>query len=266
MKIIKPVIGGHDGSCFRELYDIWEEKGYCEVIAGSSQRDHSYSCDIDSPQSKCWINDIGDILLYDMPLLDRLKHDYNFGLFANECPNDSKSKNWTFIPKWPRLYDTKKNSLRRNLTERTIKVGFVGAPTNPTRNKLAQDWHSFCDLFHFHSSQIQHPEYLNLLSHMKYGLCLRGVGRKCLRDIELIGMGTVPIFTEGVSTEYYEKLEENIHFISANSPEEALEKISTISDEQWKTLSSNCIEWFERNCSVDGVYQTTMKLLEGRSF
>ena len=45
---------------------------------------------------------------------------------------------------------------------------------------------------------------------MKYGLCLRGVGPKCLRDIELIGMGTVPIFTEGVSSEYFKEQAQTI--------------------------------------------------------
>ena len=32
MKIIKPTIGGHDGSSFRELIDLWQEKGFCEVV------------------------------------------------------------------------------------------------------------------------------------------------------------------------------------------------------------------------------------------
>ena len=28
VKIIKPSIGGHDGSSFRELLDMWSERGF----------------------------------------------------------------------------------------------------------------------------------------------------------------------------------------------------------------------------------------------
>ena len=37
-------------------------------------------------------------------------------------------------------------------------------------------------------------EYLNLLKQSKFGLCLRGFGGKCNREIELMGLGTVPDF------------------------------------------------------------------------
>ena len=262
MKIIKPVIGGHDGSSFRELLDLWKENGYCEVVDGPEQRDTSYLSDPDSPQAKCWVNEIGDILLYDFPLLDRLQHDYNLCLFSNTYTEGPKNKKWVFWPKHSRLYHSAKNDLRRNLNDRNIKLGFVGSPTNEKRNDLASEWSIFCDAFYFDHKQLVHFDYLNILSHMKYGLCLCGVGPKCLRDIELMGMGTVPVFTEGVSTDYHDQLVENEHYIFAESPEEGEEKIADITDEQWETMSSNCIEWFEKNCSVKGSFETTVSIIQ----
>jgi hypothetical protein len=261
MRIIKPTIGGHDGSSFRELLDLWEERGYCEVVAGPPQRGASYSSDPDSPEAKCWVNEMGDILLYDFPLLDRLKNDYKMCLFSNTYAEGPKNKKWIFWPKHSRLYDELKDSLRKTLPERRYRLGFIGTPTTIQRNHLAQTWHEVCDLFHYDHNKVNHPEYLEYLSQMKYGLCLAGVGPKCLRDVELMGMGTVPVFTQGVSVDYHEPPVENEHFLYAETPQEALEKINKLTDKDWENLSNNCIEWFERNCSVEGSYNITQEII-----
>ena len=49
VKIIKPSIGGHDGSSFRELLDMWFERGYCKIEQGPTQRSQGYREDADSP-------------------------------------------------------------------------------------------------------------------------------------------------------------------------------------------------------------------------
>ncbi len=261
MRIIKPAIGGHDGSSFRELLDMWGERGYCEVASGASQRSEGYNSDPDSPEAKCWVNEVGDILLYDFPLLDRLQHGYNRCLFANTYKEGPRNKKWIFWPKHSRVYDACKTELRRPYAERDFLLGFLGAPTTFHRNELANAWHSSCDLFHFHPTHVEHRSYLLHMSRMKYGLCFAGVGPKCLRDIELMGMGTVPVFTQGVSVDYHEPLVENEHFLYAETPQEALEKINTLTDKDWENLSNNCIEWFERNCSVEGSYNITKEIV-----
>jgi len=261
MKIIKPTIGGHDGSSFRELLDMWEERGYCEIVSGPSQRSEGYVSDPDSPEAKCWVNEVGDILLYDFPLLDRLQHGYNSCLFANTYKEGPKNKKWIFWPKHSRLYDGLKDTLRKPFSERKYNLGFIGSPTTIQRNHLAQIWHEVCDLFHYDHNKVDHREYLEYLSQMKYGLCLAGVGPKCLSDIELMGMGTVPVFTQGVSVDYHEPPVENEHFLYAETPQEVLEKINKLSDEEWEQMSSNCIKWFERNCSVEGSYNITKEII-----
>jgi hypothetical protein len=82
----------------------------------------------------------------------------------------------------------------------------------------------------------------------KYGLCLRGFGRKCHREVELMGVGTVPIITPGVEIgTYADPPKEGVHYIRVNKPEEIPDKIKGISREQWKTMSAACVEWFNRN-------------------
>jgi len=111
MKIIKPTIGGHDGSSFRELLDMWEERGYCEIVPGPPQRSEGYASDPDSPEAKCWVNEVGDILLYDFPLLDRLQHGYNKCLFANTYKEGPKNHKWIFGLSIPELMILSRTSL-----------------------------------------------------------------------------------------------------------------------------------------------------------
>lgn len=262
MKLIKPSIGGHDGAGSRELFDMWGERGFCEVVDGPSERSKGYDSDPDSPEAKPWLNEIGDILLYDFPCLDRLKHDYNLCLFSNESILDEKGKKWIFFVKQPRLYDQIKGELRRSFDDRKFFSGFIGAPTNHHRNGLAYDWSRVCEAFRFSPEPIQHDEYLEFCSNFRFGISLRGVGPKCLRDIEYIGMGTVPVFSPGVSVEYHNPLIEDVHFLKAETPEEAADKMKSLSKERWTEMSHSCIEWFEENCSIEGSFKTTQEILD----
>jgi hypothetical protein len=91
-------------------------------------------------------------------------------------------------------------------------------------------------------------EYLVALQDAKYGLCLRGYGSKCHREVELMAFGTVPIVTDGVTTDsYMEPLIENIHFIKVISPDEIRPRIGEISHAKWSEMSTACYEWYQRN-------------------
>ena len=62
-------------------------------------------------------------------------------------------------------------------------------------------------------------DYLMKLSQSKYGLCLRGYGSKCHREVELMAFGTVPIITPEVSIKSNMNPPiENVHYITANNP------------------------------------------------
>jgi len=263
VKIIKPTIGGHDRSSFRELLDLWSERGLCKIQDGPSTRSSGYGCDPDSPEAKCWMNGMGDILLYDFPILDRLRHDYNMCLFSNTYLEGEKNKKWVFWPWRSRIFHDLKNDLRKDYESRDHDIGFIGSPTNDYRNRLAPSWSEACDSFHFSGGKIDHAAYLNRCSGFKFGLCLRGVGPKCLRDVEYMGMGTVPIFTPGVSTEYYDPPIKDIHYIEIESAQEAKSIIERVDKNKWEDMSAACIEWFEKNCSIEGSFKTTMEIING---
>ena len=91
-------------------------------------------------------------------------------------------------------------------------------------------------------------EYLNKLRNAKYGLCLRGYGSKCHREVELMAFGTVPIITESVSIDsYIDPPKEDIHYIRCHDPKNLKENISKINEEQWTNMSNNCYDWYQRN-------------------
>jgi hypothetical protein len=75
-------------------------------------------------------------------------------------------------------------------------------------------------------------------------------------------MGVVPIITPLVDLTYYNKLIENKHYIRVTNPDEIENKINSISKDIWEEMSKNCIEWYEDNCSVNGSFNTTIKILE----
>ena len=104
-------------------------------------------------------------------------------------------------------------------------------------------------------------EYLDLLRDSKFGLCLSGYGPKCNREIELMALGSVPIFTPGVDNTYFEPLIEGVHYLFASTPEKIPELINNIDQYKWETMSLECRNWFERNCSVVGSFNTTKKII-----
>jgi hypothetical protein len=101
--------------------------------------------------------------------------------------------------------------------------------------------------------------YYNALANTRYGLCLRGGGPKCWRDIEYLALGCVLLVTPGVDVKnYHNPLEENKHYIIINRPDEIREKISKITAEQWNIMSNDCKKWYKENCHYEG----SIKVLE----
>ena len=82
---------------------------------------------------------------------------------------------------------------------------------------------------------------------VKFGLCLRGFGVKCNREIELMGLGVVPIFTPGVSRIYYNRLKKNVHYLSAKTPNDVKEVIRKCSKKLWNKISNAGKKWYENN-------------------
>ena len=89
------------------------------------------------------------------------------------------------------------------------------------------------------------------------------IGPKCNREIELMGLGTVPIVEKNVDMDnYYDPPQENIHYLCFSSPEDIELLINNCSEEQWSKMSIACREWYKKNASTEGSFKTTMDIVK----
>ena len=240
---------------FRELTQLWKEKGLVDVEIGNTRN--------------CWVGSVNNILLYDKPTLEWFNPNidrYNFALFGNTVPDLPNSSPWIFWGRRPRFMEEIKK-YRNNWNDRNIDSIFLGKVENNVQlnKRTSIDWSNSIELFEMPVNgeyKYTQKEYLELLTRSKYGLCLSGYGPKCNREIELMCMGVVPIITPLVDLTYYNSLVEGKHYIRVSNPSEIKDKIESIPESEWKEMSNNCIEWYEDNCSIQGSFNTTIEILE----
>lgn len=213
----------------------------------------------------CWLEP--NILLYDRPTTqwvnDECKNaslillgngDINIeGLYLKKfCKNVSP---WIFWPRNPIILEKiLKTKGILSWDEREIESIFIGNFENNTQKKFRNtkhNWETVLSEYHCtagHKHIFTNEEYLMKLRNSKYGLCLRGYGSKCHREVELMAFGTVPIITKDVNIDsYYDKPIENIHYIKVNDEIDLKNKISKITNEQWANMSKSCYEWYQKN-------------------
>lgn len=162
---------------------------------------------------------------------------------------------WIFWPRRPLITENilrDKGILRHD--ERLIESIFIGNYENSVQEKFRNtgtSWDSVVSEYHCtkgHKHKFTHEEYLMKLRESKYGLCLRGYGSKCHREVELMAFGTVPIITPGVTIDsYLDPPIENTHYILVNSPDELVSRLESMGEEQWMDMSKACFDWYQRN-------------------
>lgn len=173
-------------------------------------------------------------------------------------------KPWIFWPRRPMVLEkVLREKGKLNYDERKISSIFIGNFENSTQQKFRQtnhNWKSVLDEYHCTAGQTHkftQQEYLMKLRDSKYGLCLRGYGSKCHREVELMAFGTVPIVTPEVSiSSYMDEPKENVHYLLVKTPEELKEKVNSISKEKWEFMSQACYEWYQRNVHSDNCWNT----------
>ena len=215
----------------------------------------------------CWLEP--NILTYDRPTLEWCNQEITTSslmLLGNgdvevegkELKSKVRNfniKSWIFWPRKPMLLE---KVLRTQgileSHERSVESIFIGNFENSVQEKFRKttdSWENVLTEYHCTKGQqhkFSHEEYLMKLRDSKYGLCLRGYGSKCHREVELIAFGTVPIVTPEVSiTSYMEPLIENTHYILVKTPEELKKQIDNISIELWTKMSLACYNWYQRN-------------------
>jgi len=245
-------IWNHNNDSFRELALLMKQ--------------NNSDVDIELTDSgHCWLGN--HILLYDRPTREWFNQDLidtGLILLGNGHINQEGKllkdnglnvKPWIFWPRRPfvleRILDNNKNL---NYHERKTGSIFIGNFENLVQEKYRltnQDWKSVLDEYHCTAGtkhKFTQEEYLNKLRNAKYGLCLRGYGSKCHREVELMAFGTVPIITESVSIDsYIDPPKEDLHYIRCHDPKNLKEIISKINEEQWTNMSNNCYDWYQRN-------------------
>jgi len=258
----QPGMFHHKNDSYRELSILLKLKNNDVNIKYESNTTH------------CWLEP--NILTYDRPTLQWCNQEINNsslillgnGDINNEGEllktklNNINVKPWIFWARKPMLLEKiLKDKHILSYNERTIESIFIGNYENNIQEqyrKTNNNWEDVISDFHCTKGNIYkftHEEYLLKIRDSKFGLCLRGFGSKCHREVELMAFGTVLIITPEVSIKSYtEPLIENIHYIYVSSPNELKGKINLLSKEEWEKMSNECYKWYQRNVHSDNCW------------
>lgn len=257
--------------------DIWNHTNdsFRELAYLSSFKNNDLKINIVN-QNHCSI--YNKVLLYDRPNKDWLNDDiYKYllikvgnGSINNEIKilrdKNLNAEPWIFWPRSPKILE---NLLDKypplSFEDRLIESIFIGNYENNIQEKFRKTnvkWDDVITEFHCtfgNKHKFTKEQYLLKLRIAKYGLCLRGFGSKCHREIELMAFGTVPIITPEVEiNSYINPPEENIHYIRVSNLDEYKEKIKNITQEKWSNMSNECIDWYENNVNSKNAWNTTI--------
>ena len=231
----------------------------------------------------CWL--APNILTYDRPTLNWCNQELvNVSLFLLGNGDVKEEgvvlkrgfptiniKPWIFWPRKPVILEQilKENGVL-TFDQRNIESIFIGNFENSVQEKYRQtsvSWASVLSEYHCTKGgsncyKFTHSEYLLKLRESKYGLCLRGYGSKCHREVELMAFGTVPIVTPEVSIEsFMNPLIENVHYIRVSTSEELTEKVGKIDKEKWMEMSAACYEWYQTNVHSKNCWNTMINYI-----
>lgn len=250
MMIYKPS-SGHRNTAFRAMLDIWQSRGYCEVEL--------------TQEKQIWAGGVGEVLLYDLDHWRYLPKSWKLGLFANvQHPHGLP---WTYFPRSPKTVEQLRHKNVKGFAARNGGVFFCGSVENHRQlywrgfRRWSKVLTKFVMPIYHRRGLYEQGAYLEQIKEARYGLCLRGNGPKCSREIELMAFGTVPIFGPGVGTEYFNKLKEGVHYIRAESPATLRERVATIRPGEWAAMSAAGRKWYEENASPDGCFRLTQQIL-----
>lgn len=215
----------------------------------------------------CWI--APNIMTYDRPTLEWADKDIHAaslvligngdirveGLELARASPVTPIRPWIFWPRKPMLVEQLlKTHPILGYRERDMDSIFIGNIENSVQSQYRNDgvsWDSVLSEYHCTNGQAHkftHTEYIMKLRSARFGLCLRGYGSKCHREVELMAVGTVPIVTDRVTVEsYMEPLVEHLHYIRANTPDELRNKIAACTVADWNRMSVAGHEWYMRN-------------------
>ena len=199
----------------------------------SMWEESGYCEGVDSEDRFCWVGGISDILLYEYARFDFMPEGWNHALFSNMQMECDSCTPW-------------------RLTHCVLCLASCIEEFNMPVVMGDVNYYPYTQ-----------EEYLVKVKKSKFGLVLPGYGPKCNREIEYLGLGTVPIYTDGCDISFYNPMEEGVHYLYADSPEKVKDIVSNISESEWVELSENGMKWYNDNCSRRGSFDVTQSIVEG---
>ena len=247
-------LGFHANDSFRELMVLMKARTKDVDIQLTSNSVH------------CWIEP--NVLMYDRPTLEWCNNELlqasliligngdttiEGKVISSKC-SDLIIKPWIFWPRKPMVLEhILKTESILPFRKRTVDSIFIGNIENSVQYNYRSNnkWSDVITEYHCTHGKTHlftHKEYLMKIRQSKYGLCLRGYGSKCHREVELMAFGVIPLVTEGVTTtSYMEPLIENTHYLLVSSPDDLTLKLQNMTEFKWNIMSQNCCEWYQRN-------------------
>jgi hypothetical protein len=259
----------HPGDSFREMVRLWAKAGFCRV------REHPSAVQI-------WWGEVGSTgtLLYDRPNHDwrmaapLVEKSWKIALFGNPRPPVGRGLPWFFWPRRPELVEklVDQGACDTQWENRKEGLVFYGKIENKVqeRRRTTADWESACaggewvcvrgeDAYPF-----TQEEYLQNLAGARFGLCLPGYGLKCHREVECMAMGCVPVCAPEVDMDSYANPPvEGVHYFRVKNVEEALSVVARTDKETWEKMSLASRTWWRENCSAEGSFKLTQRLIDG---
>lgn len=226
----------------------------------------------------CWLDP--NILTYDRPTLEWCNDEVpqcSLMLLGNgDIEKEGKYlknkiprlniKPWIFWPRRPVLVEKiLKEISHMTFEERPNESIFIGNFENSVQKNFRTNtnWGDVVSEYHCTAGskhKFTHEEYLMKLGHSRYGLCLRGYGSKCHREVELMALGTVPIVTPDVNvSSYMDPLIENTHYILLKTPDDFKRIVTSITSEKWTKMSLACREWYQKNVHSENCWRTMIE-------
>ena len=255
---------------------MWNHKNdsYRELAVLLKVKNKDVDIELSNKSGHCWLKP--NILTYDRPTLQWCNNEIlrsSLFLLGNgdmkvegvELKKHGLNvKPWIFWGRRPMILERtlQKHGVLK-WSERDIGTFFIGNFENSVQEKFRTscgNWSDVIDFYHCtkgNKHKFSQEEYLMKLRSAKFGLCLRGYGSKCHREVELMAFGTVPIVTPEVSIDSYaDKLIEGVHYIKARDVEELKSIVVAIDEKKWTKMSKACYDWYQRNIHSDNCWNT----------
>ena len=261
-----------------EKYNTEEKSGFNELIHEWKQKNEEIKLMQMQHSNNIWI--LPNVVINDNKKVEHIEQNViNSGLLLLGNGDVEKegymlklkyinSQSWIYWPTHTKIIEEMIKNKLPGWGERKYETIFIGNKVNEEQKEYRKDdagWKEIIekyDIYEDRKDNISYEDYLNEMKNSKYGLCLRGEGRKSTREIECMALGTIPIITNEIAIKSFANPpSEGIHYIRAYNPEDLKRKLINIQQKRWETISKAAQEWYMKNAHSDNSWNTTLETI-----